>query len=1077
MENMIHSCCGSAQVRFLNTHGKHEKIMGNKKIKYRLGLDLGTNSLGWAIIGLDGKNEPNRIVDAGVRIFADGRDSKTKATLKADRRDARSMRRRRDRYLQRRKWLLVSLEKHGLFPSSPTAQKALQSLDPWELRAKALTHRLDPHHIGRALFHLNQRRGFKSNRKDTKDSEAGLVKESVHALKEKMSGKTLGQFLHERNKQNHPVRARRKGTKQTDLYDFYPERAMLEDEFHRIWKAQATHHPELLTEDLRQHFHKIIFSQRRLKPPSIGFCAYMPVEQRMARALPSFQRYRIYQEINNLAWHTDSETHRLIDHKDTRDAIFKLLEKPKNKAGTVTFKQIRKVLKNSEVMDGNYDFNLESDRRPKLDGNKTSNIMQSPDRIGEQWHEWSLEKQDEFVSIILDPELEDEQAAQELQTQYELNEETAYACVNAPLEDGYASLSRAAASLLLEKMETEYCIQPDAIDMVSEQVDGFSNPYQGARKGGEPLAQLPYYGSAIQGHIVPGTGDPKDPEEKRVGSITNPTVHIALNQIRRVLNELLRRYGHPTSIAVELSRDLPMGQEQLSDLKREYKENQDTNDRHAKKLREHGKAVNRENILRLRLWEELGDDPIDRRCPFSGKKISITSLFNGDAEIEHLIPFSISLDDSRANKVICTREANRSKGNQTPHEAFGNSPDGYDWAAIFDRSRSLPKSKQWRFLPEAKDIWKRDHQDFLARHLNDTRYISRLTREYLENICPRNKIDVLTGRHTAMLRNSWGLNNILFEGQEKKKKNRDDHRHHAVDAITAGLSTLSLLQEIASRAEELETQGSDVFEFDKDIQLWDGFRKEAKETVASILVSHKKHSSAQGKLHNETAYGVPELNENPEPDFSKTVETVVRKPIETFVKRSDIEKIRKSRLREHLLGVFDELGKDGVLKYAEHKGIRRIKIVEKLSVIPIRGTDGKTYKAYKGDSNWAAEIYKIPGKEKWEDCVISRFEANQKGFRPGFTKRPHPAATLVMRLMQNDCVEIHENGNNKIMRVQKISKGKYTLSPLYEANTDARNRDKQDPFLYASKSANALRKLQAKKVHISPSGMLSRGKP
>ena len=143
--------------------------MGN----YRLGLDIGTNSIGWCVLALNASGNPNEIKDAGVRVFNDGRDVKSKATLKATRRENRSARRRRDRFKQRQVFLLDEMTKAGLFPAEKQERKEIQKLNPLRLRALALKEKLHPYHIGRALFHLNQRRGFKSNRKDRSKENAG----------------------------------------------------------------------------------------------------------------------------------------------------------------------------------------------------------------------------------------------------------------------------------------------------------------------------------------------------------------------------------------------------------------------------------------------------------------------------------------------------------------------------------------------------------------------------------------------------------------------------------------------------------------------------------------------------------------------------------------------------------------------------------------------------------------------------------------------------------------------------------------------------------------------------------------
>jgi CRISPR-associated endonuclease Csn1 len=159
----------------------------------RLGLDLGTNSIGWCLLDLDSQGDPVSIFRTGVRIFSDGRDPKSLGSLKATRREARSARRRRDRFIQRQKFLINELVRLGLMPEDDDQRHALAFKDPYSIRKKALDEQVHPHEMGRAIFHLNQRRGFKSNRKSG-DNEAGVVKQSVAALEVKLmeqKGRTI----------------------------------------------------------------------------------------------------------------------------------------------------------------------------------------------------------------------------------------------------------------------------------------------------------------------------------------------------------------------------------------------------------------------------------------------------------------------------------------------------------------------------------------------------------------------------------------------------------------------------------------------------------------------------------------------------------------------------------------------------------------------------------------------------------------------------------------------------------------------------------------------------------------------
>ena len=1138
------------------------------KIKYRLGLDVGANSLGWSVLELDKNNKPYRIENAGARIFSDGREPKGHSTLKAVRRAARSARRRRDRFKQRQTYLLKELEKAKLFPpeSDSDTRHNIQILDPLELRAKALHEKLEPYHIGRALFHINQRRGFKSNRKDTsEENRSGKVSKSVMNLFKEMElveqssvsqdqkelskeekkflrqkeakqkkeavaklkdlDVTFGSFLWDRRKQKPPKTTRARRDADTKLYDLYPTRDLLEDEFDKICTAQQKYHPKLLSAETIKHLKQVIFSQRLLKIQKVGRCTYMyeaeePEELRTFRAMPSFQRYRIYQEVNNLEWVAGSgQKYRLRDYPEARDAVVALLEKPTTQKGNVVFSKIRNKLKELGIAEGDFRLNYETPKRKHLDGNLTSNVMQKEDCIGAEWHNWPIEKQDEFIALILDDELSDIEVRDKLTKEYGISDEAATVCLEESLQEGTANLSLKAAQLLTEKMKNNYCLQSEAIEAVAKERDDFKSPLRYASNG-ESLDKLPYYGELFQDgrHIIPGTKKDEDKKDdfKYYGGVTNPTVHIALNQIRNVINELIKRYGHPTSIVIELGRELPAGKEKRKEIEKEQKDNQENNERISKELKElkEKPEPNRRNRLKFRLWEELDKDPIGRKCPFTGKTIGCADIFskNPKFDIEHLIPFSISLDDSYSNKVLSAKQANDDKGQRTPYEAFSDSPNGYNWNDIFKRSQNLPEEKQWRFEEDAMEKWMRDESDFLARHLNDTRYIGRLTKEYLESICPYNKIDVVTGRLTALLRGHWGLNSILGEntriankkddktiendgdnnnteksdddtdkGKGKAKKNRDDHRHHAIDAIVIGMTTRSMLQKVsdaASRSEELDLEY--LFEKGKNgkstIDPWDGFRREVISVVDNIIVSHRKRTktlsslTTSGQLHNETAYGIVT-----DPSDNNIATVVVRKPIEKFSKARAIESIRDKNLREEFMEAFNLMGKEGVTSLAKQKNIRGLRCIENLSVIPIKNKDKQIYKAFKGGNNWGYEIYEYPEGHKkagkWEGVCIPSYDANRKNFQPGVTFRPHPAAKLIMRLHINDCVEITENGTKQILRLQKISTNQLAFIPLNEANVDARVHDTETNFNFIYKVGGSLRQSNARKVHISPTGL------
>lgn len=1114
-------------------------------VRYRLGLDVGTNSLGWAVLELDGEGVPCAILAAGSRIFSDGREPKSKSTLAADRRQARQMRRRRDRFLQRQTYLMDQMRKMGLFPTRDSQEaREMQKIDPVELRGRLLTESaqtvladirsrrnrlgrpllapgisegLKPQYlIGRALFHLNQRRGFKSNRKDRSDEvtsgkvhgsirellkQMGLPQDRIDAIKslKERTDLTYGSFLWNRRRKGGTTRARM--GEDGKLYEIYPQRDLYEDEFEKLWTARSGEFPEILTPSHRERIHEVIFTQRPLKAQERGRCVYCPNENRTYRALPSFQRYRILQEVNNLSWSTSKGIDDFLRcHIDIRDRIISDLEEKKS----LPFEKMKNYLKEAEIVDENIIFNFESERRKGFDGNMTSFEMRKDKCVGSLWDQWDLDRQDAFIDAIFgqvpdekrpgeDREQTDEEVLERLVSDFGLDPEKAENCLNARLDDGTASISPKAARLLFEKMKNEHLHQPDAVETLSAERDDFENPYTRAGRG-ELIGHLPYYGKVFEDgrHIIPGKRNPEDEgnDLQYYGGITNPTVHIALNQIRIVINELIRRFGLPHSIAIELGRDLPQGARYRSGFERLQSDNQNKNREIDEELGKLGQYPNRDNRLRLQLWRDQKEC-----CPYTGEMIGVSDLFTDRVQVDHILPFSRTLDDSRANKVVCFQRANAFKANKTPWEAFSESPQDYHWESIVERARSTTyqskrynsRKKRWEDMAQSqgrkfqKDAMERYERDggFLERHINDTRYIGRIAKEYLENICDFRKIDVVTGALTALLRKYWGLNSILDNKDNDdlpKKKNRDDHRHHAIDAIVVGMTSRSMLQRVSTATNlggEIESDKLLI----RSIDPWEKFRTDVRKVVKVINVSHRPTHKGSGKtgarvttdgrLHNDTAYGiVGELDDD---------RVVLRRNISQITDPKKIESIRDNYLRSVFHQAYIDGKAEGVSNKAKELGIRTIRCIESLRVIPIYDASGKVYKGYKGDSNWGLEVYEYPAGHKndgkWEGIVITRFEANGSGFQPGVTRRPHPAARLVMRLRANDCIEIEKNHTTQTFRIQKISKNGINIAPLSEANVDARNRSSEDFFKFTFAGLGTLKKIKARKVHVSPTGL------
>jgi CRISPR-associated endonuclease Csn1 len=542
-------------------------------------------------------------------------------------------------------------------------------------------------------------------------------------------------------------------------------------------------------------------------------------------------------------------------------------------------------------------------------------------------------------------------------------------------------------------------------------------------------------------------------------------VHIGLNQLRQLVNALIKRYGLPHQIVIELTREFGASGEKRREIMQRQKENQDRNERYDNQLRELGVHVNRENRQRLQLWEELGkNDAMDRYCVYSGQRLSKAMLFSDEVEIDHILPFSQSLHDGVGNKILCTRQSNRDKGNRTPFDVWGHTDR---WTGIEERAERLPEHKRKLFREHALENFL-DGKDFLARHLIDTAYLGRAAKQYLTYVCPQNEVWVSSGKLTGMIRGKYGLSKLL---SEDGVKNRNDHRHHALDAAVIGLCSRSLIQRMAHAAEEAEVHGENRL-LERLALPWPDYREELATCLATIVVSHKPDHGKQAALHNDTNYGW-----RGDPDKRGNPLVGRRKPIESIKNATDAESIASESLREDIARLLAPLKsakeiKTALLDYSTRTGIRRVICEERLAVIPIRDRrNGKPYRYVKGDGNYCYEIFRKPD-DRWGGEVISSFEANQEEFRESPCSAQN-GLPLVMRICKDDVLAVERNGRTEYMRVARFSEGMVAMVHVNEANVDARTRDKDGDLKYFFKSPAALKPLHARSVGVDVLGYIN----
>lgn len=1052
---------------------------------WRLGLDLGTNSIGWWAFRVTKKDGRWRIVeslDGGARIFSDGREpakaGRVGDSLAVGRRMARGMRRNRDHGRNRIKALVDDLVKLKLLPDDEVARCELfqtpgkdDPFNPYRLRAEALERALSPSELGRALFHLGLRRGFKSNRKEASDEDGGKLKERIDTLRETLGNKTLGQYLWNKyldDAKREQGGENRKGLRFRGDEDFYPDRAMYAEEFAAIRERQASEH-KLSTEDWDRLRDRYVLFQWPLRPVERGGCEFFRNEKRHWRDTPIAHDFRIYQELNALRWIDDQQDHTL--DAEQRDAVLDALTTRKTE---VKFSSLRTLKRGdgSPMFPRSSRFNLESDKRKGLNPHRFAVQLMADKDLAALWQRredgdgGALDAIFEKLHEIAD---EDELHAY-LVDECGIEPEIAESLARLKLASGTGNVSRKFMERVVPVLRDQGLVYSDA---VAELTDDDGNPlHHSLRDDGRRWASLPYYGEVLAQSMLGADpkSDPNHAPEKHFGKINNPTVHVALNQLRLLVNTLIKRFGcAPVEIHVELTRDLKLPRKKRDEITAKQGQNQRENERIKKICAEHGlDDPGAREIKKIKLWEELGDDRFARQCVFSGQTISAAQLFNGEAEIEHLLPFSRTLDDSMANLTVAMRWANRIKGSKTPHEAFNGdacADRGIIWEDVLKRAAGLPGRKSLRFGPNAMQAYERDG-GFIARQLTDTAYMSQAAQRYLGALEGVEQVVPNRGRLTALVRGKWGLNGIL---SDDNRKNRDDHRHHAVDAAVIALTDRAVLNEVA----RLTARGADDIVHLAVPDLEADLRRAIRDRARGIVVAHKPDHGLQGRMFNETAYGfvAPQVRDPDLPEHN----LVTRKELAVLSPKECVA-IRDVGLREAVLAHLETAIASGqkhdkaLVEFSKAHGVRRVRLlVKNQTVAPVPSA---LYKGYAPDSYVCCDIWRLPkgrpgnwrpGEYVWEG-VFWPYAGTVSGAPSKAAKKPHPAAKFVMRLFKDDMVAFDDAGRTQVLRVAGFSttNNKLDLRPQYASNA---------PQTYIS--INVLARQGLRKLAVSVDGRIS----
>lgn len=864
-----------------------------------LGLDLGSTSIGFALIEeIEGKR---KIVTMGSRIIPLNIDDKNQfsqgqaISKNKDRTTQRTTRKGLDRYQQRRLKLGKELRKLNMYPELELWK--LPSLELFGLRDKAVKQQISLLEFGRILMHLNQKRGYKSmakeeNADDKKATEYVKEVKGRHELI-KEAGITIGQYFY----QGISADIRYKVKNQV-----FPREAYIE-EFETIWKKQTRYYPEILTDEARQIIQKeTIYYQRPLKSQKglVSVCEFegklktitsadgktkeLLIGPKVApKSSPLFQIEKIWETINTLTLKSKrgedfkislEQKQEIFRHLDnnlkldkngylSQGELFKILDIKRDEyygnkqigkglQGNLTKTAFIKILGEQHPL---LAFNLEILTQANSEGHlfdrKTGEVLKTKAR--------------KHIS----PAVENQPLYQLWHTAYSIKDETE--CKNA----------------LISKFGL-FEEQAKAIAKIDFTKSAFGNKSAKAMRKILPYLMEGYvYSDACSfagyNHSNSKTTDERLSKPVRdklklldKNSLRQPIVEKVLNQLINLVNAVTDKYGKPDEIRIELARELKQSKEERNDAFKYNSQREKENEGIVKRLEEYGLRPTRNNIIKWRLFHEISNEEqkLNATCVYCGKTFGISDALRGnEVDVEHIIPKSLLFDDSQSNKTLSHRSCNQAKDNSTAYDYMkGKGEEAFNVYVervnnLF-KNRIIGKGKRDKLLMPQKEI----PTDFIERQLRETQYIAKKSKELLEEFCPN--VWSTSGSVTEKLRKLWGwedvLMNLQFEkykavGQTETKEwenkgqvhqkevikdwtKRDDHRHHAIDALTVACTSQGFIQRLNSLNSQhtrdemyAEVQASNPPRFPKTLEDY----SEKRTLLENYLLTKKPFSTSE----------------------------------------------------------------------------------------------------------------------------------------------------------------------------------------------------------------------------------------
>ncbi len=1031
------------------------------------GLDIGIASVGWAVL-----NE-TRIVDLGVRCFDKAETADKGESLNLARRAARLLRRR----LRRRAWRLTKLarllKREGLIADVGNLKnqpaKGFKTPNVWQFRVEALDRKLEAEEWARVIYHLVKHRGFHwmskaEEKKADDDKEGGAVKKGLAGTKRLMQEKHYRTAAEMVIREFPDAHRNKRGD-----YSKALSRALLADELATLFQRQRTlgnpHANPALEARLLNKRTGLLWAQKPALSGEdllkmLGKCTFEKSEYRAPKASFTAERHVWLTRLNNLRIVVDGKIRPLTD-AERRFA----LPLPYLQASDFSYKQLGNALaKEGFLSRDSFRFaglsypsakqseeekakNPEDEKLVKLTGWHDLRKAFKEAGLETEWQKISVAALDgqpqllDNIARVLSVYKEDEEVERELN---KLDLPNKAAVVQALLTvrfDKFSNLSLKALYNILPHMEAgmrydEACVQA-----------GYHHSQLHDAGSGEHKYLPPFY-----------CGREKDGRLKFVDDLDiprNPVVLRALNQARKVVNALIKVYGSPFEVHIEMARDLSKPFDERRDIKKAQEEFRDRNEKDRAAFNAEYNASGELKGRDFEKWQLYREQ--HGKCVYSLEPLDINRLFEmGYVEIDHALPYSRSFDDSKNNRVLVLAAENRNKGNMTPFEYLDGKNNNERWrqfVAFVESNKTYRQAKRNRLLK--RDFGEDEAKDFRDRNLNDTRYICRFFKNYVERYLKlaedstAKRCVVVSGQLTSFLRARWGL----------VKVRSDSDRHHALDAAVVAACSHGMVKRLSdySRRKELEKVREGFVDMEtgeivnpamlEQLQQhfpapWEHFRQEllarlnedtptalrgemenlgypekALENLHPLFVSRAPQRRNSGAAHEETIYAQPER--------LKAQGGVTQKVAVTDLKPSDIDKLIDPHRNEKLYAALREWVGTREEREKRAKEIEKSAKETKRELTPEEKADIEHLRAL---PTKPLPDFKNPGaREKWEKEYKGPRDSDGKPIPPAIR-----TVTMVIDKLSGIPIRGGVAKNDTMLRVDVFTKaGKFHLVPVY----------------------------------------------